>query len=124
MIQILALLLYFEGAHNIMSFESSFGALEDAGDSWLEFDILFLSIIWSLVFDTPLIEILATYLDFEVAKNIVSFKSLFGALWDAGDSWLGFGLLIWIWSLAFDIPVIQILALFLDSEGAKNTHVL
>ena len=33
-------------------------------------------------------------------------------------------ILIWIWSLVFDITMIQILVLFLDFEGAKNIHVL
>ena len=37
-----------------MSFKSSFGALQDAGGSWLKFCILILILIWSLVFDTPL----------------------------------------------------------------------
>ena len=53
-----------------MSFNSSFGALEDAGGSWLGFGILILIWIWSLVFDTPTIWILALYFDFEGAKNI------------------------------------------------------
>ena len=37
---------------------------------------------------------------------------------------LGFGTLIsiWIWSLVFDTLVIQILALYLDFEDAKNLH--
>ena len=45
---------------------------------------------------------------------------------DAGGSCLGFGILILIWirSLVSDIPMIQILALYLDFEGAKNIHVL
>ena len=205
-----------------MSFKSSFGALEDAGGSWLGFGILILIWIWSLVFDTPMIQIWALYLDFEGAKNLhvllvliwgfvghrrfltevwhldldsdivtglwythdpnfgslswfwrckehpcplsphlglwrmlevpdwglaswswfgydhwslihpsskfwlsililkvqrtsMSFKSSYGALEDAGGSWLGFGIfiLIWIWSLVFDIPMIWILALYL-----------
>ena len=56
----------------------------------------------------------------------MSFKSLFGALEDAGGSSLGFGTLIlnWIWSLVFDIPKIQMLALYLDFEGAKSIHVV
>ena len=56
----------------------------------------------------------------------MSFESSFGALEDTGGSRLGFGILIliWIWSLVFDIPMIQILALYLDFEGAKNIHVL
>ena len=39
---------------------------------------------------------------------------------------MGFGILflIWIWSLVFDTPMIQILALYLDLEGAKNIQVL
>ena len=69
-----------------MSFKSSFGALEDAGGSSLGFGILILIWIWSLVFDTSMIRILAFYLDFEGAKNIMSFKSLFGALENAGGS--------------------------------------
>ena len=56
----------------------------------------------------------------------MSFKASFETLEDAGGSWLGFGILIliWIWSLAFDTPMIRILALYLDFEGAKNIHVL
>ena len=55
----------------------------------------------------------------------MSLKSSYGALEDAGDSLLGFGILIliWIWSLVFDIPMIRSLALYLDFEGAKNIHV-
>ena len=56
-----------------MFFKSSFGALEDAGGSWLGFGILILIWIWSLVFDTPMIQILALYLDFKYAKNIYVF---------------------------------------------------
>ena len=39
---------------------------------------------------------------------------------------MGFGMLImiWIWSVVFDIPMIQILALYLDFKGAKNINVL
>ena len=56
----------------------------------------------------------------------MSFKSSFGALEDAGGSCPGFGIfiLIWIWSLVFDIPLIQILVLYLDFEGVKNIIVL
>ena len=38
----------------------------------------------------------------------------------------GFGILIliWIWSLVFGTLIYQILALYLDFEGAKNIHVL
>ena len=39
---------------------------------------------------------------------------------------MGFSILIliWIWSLVFDTPTSQILALYIDLEGAKNIHVL
>ena len=52
----------------------------------------------------------------------MSLESWFWALEDAGGSWLGFSILIliWIWSLVFDIPMIRSLALYLDFEGAKN----
>ena len=53
-----------------MSFKSWFGILEDAGGPWLEFGILILIRILSLVFGTPMFQILALYLDFEGAKNI------------------------------------------------------
>ena len=53
-------------------------------------------------------------------------KSWLGALVDAEDSWLGFGILnfICIWSLVVDRPMFIILALYLDFEGAKNIYVL
>ena len=56
----------------------------------------------------------------------MSFKSSFGALEDAGGSLVGFGnlILIWKWSLVSDTPIFQILALYLDFEGAKNIHVI
>ena len=70
--------------------------------------------------------ILALNLDFEGAKNIHAFKSLFWALKDTGGSILGFGTfnLIWIWFLVFGTPMFSILALYLDFEGAENIHVL
>merc|ERR1711954_442667 len=61
----------------------------------------------------------------KVQRTSMSFKSSFGALEDAGGSWPGFGILILIWilSLVFDTPMITILALYLDFEGAENTHI-
>ena len=53
-----------------MSLKSSFVALEDTGGSSLGFGILILLWIWSLVFDTTMIRILALYVDFEDTKNI------------------------------------------------------
>ena len=77
-----------------MSFKSSFGALEDAGGSWLGFGILILIRIRSLVFGTPIFRILAFILILKVQRTSMSFKSSFGALEEAVGSWLGFGILI------------------------------
>ena len=48
------------------------------------------------------------------------------ALENAAGSWLGFDILIliWIMSLVFDTPMFQILALYINIEGAKNIHVI
>ena len=131
-----------------MSFKSWFRALGDAAGSWLGFGILIMIWIWSLVFDTPMLEILALYrfwrckehpcplcsnlglwrtlevpdwglgswslfgygqcsltlpssefwiviLILKVPRTSMSLKSWFGALEDAGCSWLWFG----SWSL-------------------------
>ena len=59
-----------------LSFKSCFGALEDAGFSWLGFCILILSWIWSMVFGTPIFQNLAHYLDVVGAKNIHVLKVL------------------------------------------------
>ena len=49
--------------------------------------------IWSLVFGTPMIQILALYFDFEGAKNIHGVKIL---IWGFGGH-LRF--MIWVWYL-------------------------
>ena len=66
---------------------------------------------WSLIH--PWSEFWLSILILKVQRTSMSFKSSFGALEDAGGSWLGFGILIliWIWSLVFDTLMIQILAL-------------
>ena len=69
-----------------MSFTSYFGALEDPEGTLLGFGIVIFNLIWLLVLDIPVCQILAFYLDFEDAKNIHVLKSLFGALEDAGGS--------------------------------------
>merc|ERR1711954_334453 len=60
-----------------------------------------------------------------VPRTSLSLKFSFGALDDTEGSRLRFGIfiLIWIWSLVFGSPTFQILALYLDFEGAKNIHV-
>ena len=52
----------------------------------------------------------------KVQRRFMSSKSCLGAMEDAWGSWLEFGILIliWKWSLVFDIPMIWILALFPD----------
>ena len=79
---------------------------------------------WSLIH--PWSKFWLSILILKVQRISMSFTSWFWALEDAGGSWLGFGILIliWIWSLVFDIPMFRILALYLDFEGAKNIHVL
>ena len=74
----------------------------------------------------PVSEFWLSILSLKVQRTSMSFKSSFGALEDAGSSWLGSGILIlvWIWSLVSNIPMIRILALYLNFEGAKNIHVL
>ena len=106
-----------------MSFKSSFGALEDAGGSWLGFGILILILIWWLVFCTHMLPILALYLDFEGAKTIHVLSVL---IWGFGECWR-FLTGVWHlleWPLVFDTPKFWISALYLDFEGAKNINVL
>ena len=74
----------------------------------------------------PWSEFWLSILILKVQRTSMSFKSSFGALEDAGGSWLGFGILILIWicSLVFDTTMIWILALCPDFEGTKNIDVL
>ena len=66
-----------------MSFKSGFGALVGAGGSWLGFGILILIWIWSLVFDTPIFQILVSIL-------ILKSKELEVPDWSsASRSWFG-----------------------------------
>ena len=79
---------------------------------------------WSLIHPFPKFWLYNLIL--MVQRTSMFLKSWFGAFGDAGGLWLGFGIviLIGIWSLVFDIPMIWIWALYLDFEGAKNIHVL
>ena len=58
----------FKVQRTFISFNSWFWALEDTGGFWLMLRILMW--ICSMVFDTPKIQTLALYLDFEGAENI------------------------------------------------------
>ena len=100
--------------------------LEAAGGFWLGFGIVILIRIWSMVFDTIMIRILALYLDFEGTKNIHVLQVLIWASGDAEGSWLGFGILIfiWIWSLVFYRPMLWFFAFYHNFEGARNINVL
>ena len=109
-----------------MSYTSSFGALEDPEGSWLGFSILILIGIYSLIFDTSMIQILALYLDFENAKNSYVLLDLDLGLWRMVEvpdwilaSWFWFGYghwsLIHPWSkiwLSFSILKVSDMRLF------------
>ena len=97
------------------SFMSYFGALEDIKVPDWGFSL------WSwfgygpqsLTTDDPKF---GSILVLKVQRTSMSFKSWFVALEDAGDSWLGFSILvlIWIWSLDFDKLMFRSLALNID----------
>ena len=84
MSQILSLYLDFEDAKNIHVLKVLIWDLEDSGGSCLGVGNLILIWILSLVFDTPMIKILALYLNFSDAKNIHVLQVLilgFGGGW-------------------------------------------
>ena len=83
-----------------MSLKSEFGALEDTGGSLLGIGILILIRIWSLVFDTTMIQILALYLNFEGAKNIHVLQVL---IWGFSGCWR---FLTWVWHLDLDLNMV------------------
>ena len=64
-----------------------------------------------------------SFLIFEVQRTSMSFKSCFGTLEDTGSFWLGFGILIliYIWSLDFDTPMLWIFALYLDFKVQRTS---
>ena len=84
---------------------------------------LFGYVHWSLI--QPWSEFRLAFLILKVQRRLISFKSSFGALGDAGGSWVGFGILILIqiWSLAFVLPCSKFW-LYLYFEDAKNIHIL
>ena len=77
-------ILVFKVQRTSMSLKSWWGALEDSEGSWLGFWILILILIGSLVFGTPIFQILALYLDFEGAKNIHVLQVM---IWSFGGCW-------------------------------------
>ena len=151
MLSVLTLYLDFEGARNIYvlsvliwSFEGHWGFLTVVWHRDLDLDMVTglwythlpnlgsLSWFWRWKeHSCPLSPHFGLWRTLEVpdgegAKNIHVFKFSFGALEDARVSWLGFGILIliWIWSLVFDTPMIWIWAPYLHIKGAKIIHVL
>ena len=77
-----------------------------AGDSWLEIGLLILIWIWSLLFDTPMIQILA---DLELLGMLE------GLDWGFG-SWI----VIWVWLLVHDAYMCKLVILYPDFWSAKN----
>ena len=79
---------------------------------------------WSLLY--PCYDFWLSILILKIQRTSMALKSWFGALEDAGGSWLGFGILIliWIWSLVFYTPMFWIFTLYLDFEDTKTIHVL
>ena len=121
------LVLYLEGEKSIMYFKSSFGGF---GGCWR-----FLGHVWYLDLDLDMFNCLLYTHDPNVVSlswfwrckdHLCPVSPVMGALEDAGGSWLGFGIfiIIWIWSMGFDVPMYPILALYFDLEGAKDIHVL
>ena len=84
-----------------MSSKSSFGAFEGTGGSWLGLGNLILFLIWSLVFDTTMIQILAFYLDFKRAKKIDFLEVL---IWGFGWCWR---FLTGVWNLHLDLDMVR-----------------
>ena len=126
MILIFALYIDFQGAKNIHVLKAlilGFGQCWRFLSGVWHLDLVW---IWSLNFDIPMIWLFIFILILKVQRTSMSFKSSFGALENVGGSWLGLCILIliWIWSLVFDIPLIQIFALYIDFGGAKTIHVL
>ena len=119
--QILALYLDYEGGKTSISLNSRFWALEDTGGSWLWLKnwSWFWYGHWSLVHQCSEF---CVYLDLKVQRTLMSLKSSFWALGDAGGSWLGFGILILTgtWSLVFDTPMIQI---FREDPSKVPDHI-
>ena len=60
---------------------------------------------------------------FNVQRSSMSFNSLLGELEDTECSWLGFGILIfiWIWSMIFETPLFKILALYLEIKVKRTS---
>ena len=79
---------------------------------------------WSLVH--PYSKFWLSILTFKLQRISMSSKSWLRPLKGFRGSWLGFCILILIciWSLVFDTPTFQILALYLAVERAKNIQVL
>ena len=144
-IKILAVYIDFEGTKNIhVIWVLILGALDDTADSWILIWVWYLMALkmlkvpdwdleswswyglghWSLLH--PWSKFWLSILILKVQRTSMSFRSWFGDLENARGSWLMFGILtlIWIWSLMFVTSMFQILAFYLDFEGAKNIHVL
>ena len=86
-----------------MSFIYSIEVMEDTVGFWLGFGILTSIMIWLLVFNIPMIQILALHLDFEGAKNIHVLQVF---IWGFGGRWR---FLTGVWHLEFDLDRVTVL---------------
>ena len=127
MFQILALCPDFEGAKKIHDLEVLIWGF--GGRWWFMTEVWYLDLDLNMVIGLwytydPKFSSLSWFWRYK--EQPCSFRSWFGVLEDAGGFWLGFGILIliWMWSVVFDTSMIQIPALYLDFEGAKNIHFL
>ena len=96
----LSLINDFEGAKYISVFQVRILALEETGAHWLGVGIQSMLYIWSLVLNTPMIQNLASYLDFEGAKNICD---LWVPIWGFGGCWR---LLTVVWHLDLHLGMV------------------
>ena len=103
-------ILNFKVQRTSMSIKSCFGALEDAGGSWLGLDIFVFIWIGSVVFGTPIFQIIALYLDFEGAKNISFLQVL---IWGFGGRWR---FLTGVWHLDLGLDMVTRLWYIYDSN--------
>ena len=114
--QISAHSLFLKEQRTYMSFKFKFRALEDAGESWLEFCTYILILKYSMVFDekSPVFGPCPCFWRWKVHFcPLVLILNVGGCL-----------ILIWILSMVFDAPMFQVLALSLHFEDARNIHVL
>ena len=105
-----------------ISSKSWCGALEDAGGSWLGWASWswFICGHWSLIY--PYSKFWLSIFILKVQITSMSSKFWFGTLEDVGGSWLWLGILIliYIWSLVFDKPILELWLSILILKGREH----